>query len=76
VIEAQTPTDDGEYAELPDDAPDGPDLLRVRLAPTEARSFVRRAEALLAAGRPACPFCGQPLDPRGHFCPRGNGQVS
>jgi uncharacterized repeat protein (TIGR03847 family) len=48
----------------------------VRLAPTEARSFVRRAEALLAAGRPACPFCGQPLDPRGHFCPRGNGQVS
>jgi uncharacterized repeat protein (TIGR03847 family) len=76
VIEAQTPTDDGDYAELPDDAPDGPDLLRVRLAPTEARSFVRRAEALLAAGRPACPFCGQPLDPRGHFCPRGNGQVS
>lgn len=76
VIEAQTPTEDGEYAELPDDAPEGPDLLRVRLGPTEARSFVRRAEALLAAGRPACPFCGQPLDPQGHFCPRDNGRVS
>jgi uncharacterized repeat protein (TIGR03847 family) len=76
VIEAQTPTEDGEYAELPDDADDGPDLLRVRLDPTEARRFVEHAGSLLASGRPLCPFCGQPLDPQGHFCPRGNGKVS
>jgi len=75
VIEAQTPTEDGEYAELPDDADEGPDLLRVRLEPAAARAFVQRAEALLVEGRPACPFCGQPLDPTGHFCPRGNGQL-
>jgi uncharacterized repeat protein (TIGR03847 family) len=74
VIEAQTPTEDGEYAELPDDAEEGPDLLRVRIDAAHARGFVQRAEALLTAGRPACPFCGQPLDPQGHFCPRGNGQ--
>ena len=70
VIEAQTPTDDGEYLELPDDAEDGPDLLRVRIDVDHARRFVRRAEALLAGGRPACPFCGEPLDPTGHFCLR------
>jgi uncharacterized repeat protein (TIGR03847 family) len=75
VIEAQTPTEDGEYVELPDEADDGPDLLRVRLAPESARAFVRRATAVVAAGRPPCPFCGQPLDPQGHFCPRSNGQV-
>lgn len=75
VIEAQTPTEDGDYVELPDDAEDGPDLLRVRLAPERARAFVRRAAAVVAAGRPPCPFCGEPLDPQGHFCPRGNGQV-
>ena len=75
VIEAQTPTEDGEYAELPDDADEGPDLLRVRLEPAAARAFVQRAEQLLVEGRPACPFCGQPLDPTGHFCPRGNGQL-
>ena len=23
---------------------------------------------LLAGGRPPCPFCGQPLEPTGHFC--------
>lgn len=76
VIEAQTPTEDGEYVELPDDADEGPDLLRVRLEPDRARLFVRRAEALVAGGRPACPFCGEALDPKGHFCPRGNGQLN
>lgn len=76
VIEAQTPTEDGEYAELPDEAEEGPDLLRVRIDAAQARSFVRRAEALVASGRPACPFCGQPLDPQGHFCPRGNGHLN
>jgi uncharacterized repeat protein (TIGR03847 family) len=76
VIEAQTPTEDGDYLELPDDAQDGPDLLRVRIPADEARGFVRRAEALVSAGRPACPFCGQPLEPSGHFCPRGNGQLN
>jgi uncharacterized repeat protein (TIGR03847 family) len=74
VIEAQTPTEDGEYAEVPDDDPDGPDLLRVRINPADARSFVHAASAVLEAGRPPCPFCGQPLDPRGHFCPMRNGQ--
>lgn len=76
VIEAQTPSDDGEYAELPDDAPDGPDLLRVRIDPSTARRFVRHAETLLSAGRPPCPFCGQPLDPQGHFCARSNGRLN
>lgn len=76
VIEAQTPTEDGDYVELPDDADDGPDLLRVRLDPADARGFARRAEALVAAGRPSCPFCGQPLDPAGHFCPRNNGHLN
>jgi uncharacterized repeat protein (TIGR03847 family) len=76
VIEAQTPTEDGEYVELPDDAEEGPDLLRIRIDAPTARAFVQRAEALVVSGRPACPFCGQPLDPQGHFCPRGNGQLN
>lgn len=76
VIEAQTPSEDGDYVELPDDADDGPDLLRVRIDAATARGFVRHAEALVSAGRPACPFCGQPLDPQGHFCPRNNGHLN
>jgi len=48
-------------------------VLRVRLTPTDTRAFVARALKLVAAGRPPCPFCGLPLDPAGHVCPRQNG---
>ncbi len=47
--------------------------LRVVLTPQAARAFARRCGAVVSAGRPACPFCGQPLDPTGHICPRANG---
>lgn len=47
--------------------------LRVVLDPVTARAFARRCGAVLSAGRPSCPFCGQPLDPTGHICPRANG---
>lgn len=72
VIEAQPLGEDPEFAEVPDQAPTGPDLLRVRVEPARARDFIRRVGGLVAAGRPACPFCGQPLEPTGHFCPKTN----
>jgi uncharacterized repeat protein (TIGR03847 family) len=70
VIEAQPLTEEGGFAEVPDQAPDGPDLLRVRVDPSRARDFIRRAASLVAAGRPTCPFCGQALEATGHFCPK------
>lgn len=48
-------------------------VLRVTLSGSSARSFAKRALALVAAGRPPCPFCANPLDPEGHICPRANG---
>jgi uncharacterized repeat protein (TIGR03847 family) len=64
-----------EELEISDDDPDGPDLVRVRLTPMRARAFAERALRTIAAGRPPCPLCGQPLDPTGHLCPRRNGYV-
>jgi len=61
--------------EIDDSDPDGPDLVRARLTPLAARAFVERSLRTVAAGRPPCPFCGQPLDPTGHICPRKNGYV-
>jgi uncharacterized repeat protein (TIGR03847 family) len=49
------------------------DRLRVRLTPAATREFIERARRVVAAGRPPCPLCGQPLDPKGHLCPRHNG---
>jgi uncharacterized repeat protein (TIGR03847 family) len=81
IVEARArPQDDEEeesteQVEIPDDDPDGPDLVRVRLTPARARAFAERALRTVAAGRPPCPVCGHPLDPGGHLCPRRNGYV-
>jgi len=69
VIEAQPSIQDDSGAPL-DETVLASDLVRVRIGPGGARDFVRRAASLVAAGRPTCPFCGQPLDPGGHFCPK------
>lgn len=77
VLEARELTEDDEAAGegelIDDDEEDGPDLLQVRLTPASARGFIAQALRLVAAGRPPCPLCGQPLDPQGHLCPRRNG---
>ena len=69
----ETDEDEEEAEEAEDDDEEGPDVLRVRVAPLVAREFVARAVRVLASGRPPCPLCGEPLDPRGHLCPRRNG---
>jgi uncharacterized repeat protein (TIGR03847 family) len=78
IVEARAGTGEdpdqaAEAAELPDDDEDGPDLVRVRMSADVARAFVERTVHVLAAGRPPCPLCGEPLDPQGHLCPRRNG---
>jgi uncharacterized repeat protein (TIGR03847 family) len=62
-----------DAALLSDDEAEGPDLLRVRITGGVARAFTKRALAIVAAGRPPCQFCGQPLDPESHVCARSNG---
>ena len=76
LVEARAQDDDGEAIDPDDDDDeddDGPDLLRVRMTAAAARTFVARATQVVASGRPPCPLCGAPLDPRGHICPRRNG---
>jgi uncharacterized repeat protein (TIGR03847 family) len=78
VIQAAALTDDDDADDASvidavladDDDADGPDLIRVRLTPTEIRAFVAQAARVIAGGRPLCPRCGQPLDPQGHICTR------
>ncbi|MBF9131592.1 DUF3090 domain-containing protein [Plantactinospora solaniradicis] len=69
-VELGAGEDDVDEDEEPDD---DLDRLRVRLTPQAAREFIDRARRVVAAGRPPCPLCGQPLDPAGHLCPRHNG---
>lgn len=65
--------DEQDDASADPGAPLAGNSIRVSLTPAQARAFARRSNALVAAGRPPCPFCGNPLDPTGHICPRANG---
>jgi uncharacterized repeat protein (TIGR03847 family) len=66
VVEPGTPEE-----EIDDPEPE--ELLVVRMPAGLARAFSKRAQAVVSAGRPPCPFCGGPVDPAGHLCPRANG---
>ncbi|WP_344236139.1 DUF3090 family protein [Kribbella hippodromi] len=70
----------GDPAELEESDPvaaamesDDAEVFVVRITEEQARAFARRAVALVASGRPSCPFCGRPIDADGHICPRANG---
>ena len=77
VIEAAAVPEDGESsADDTDENPDGPDLVRIRIDGPTARAFVERATRVVAAGRPLCPRCGEPLDPQGHICVRPNAYLN
>ncbi len=84
VIELFPVTDETVVVDAEDDGSEDPvaeveigveanEVLIVRLEPAYARSFVQRAQSVVSAGRPPCQFCGNPLDPEGHLCPRANG---
>jgi len=49
------------------------EALVVTIPPTMAQQFTARARVVLGAGRESCQFCGNPIDPEGHLCPRANG---
>lgn len=66
-------TDETGLLDLPIDEPEPDEVLVVRMPAVQARAFAARAASVIAAGRPQCPFCGGPMNPEGHLCPRANG---
>jgi len=61
---------------LPTEDDDEPGLgasARLSMTREQAAALAIRGTELVEAGRPPCPLCGYPLDPRGHSCPRTNG---
>lgn len=50
-----------------------PSVARFWATPAQMRAFSIRGHEVVAAGRPRCAMCGEPIDPEGHFCPRKNG---
>lgn len=49
---------------------------RIAITREQAAALAIRGTQLVESGRPPCPLCGYPLDPRGHACPRTNGHAA
>src|SRR3954452_17730518 len=74
IAEEAVLVDLDEEAEAEDDDL-GPDAASARFGATreQVAALALRGTALVESGRPPCPLCGHPLAPRGHTCPRTNG---
>ncbi|MDP2291959.1 MAG: DUF3090 family protein [Actinomycetota bacterium] len=60
-----------EEGEPLDDDPDRGHV-RVFITRSQAHAFCEHAESIVAAGRPACIWCANPINPDGHICVRMN----
>ena len=72
VEEEDTAADPPQPVAEPEEV-EADEVFVVKITASYARDFVARTQALISAGRAACPFCLQPIDPAGHICPRSNG---
>ncbi len=76
LIEADVDEDEAgdDATEVLADATESVDRGHIRFYVTrgQADAFCEHADRVVAAGRPPCQWCGHPIDPQGHACPRLN----
>jgi uncharacterized repeat protein (TIGR03847 family) len=62
----------GEVDEAGEPIDDDRGHVRLYVNRGQATAFCERADEVIEAGRPSCQWCGLPIDPDGHPCPRMN----
>ena len=73
VVAQELVTRDEDEPEPSDDEDLDAGVARFSATREQAAALVARGVELIAAGRPTCSLCGNPIDPEGHVCPRMNG---
>ena len=63
--------DEGDDAPPPAEEEEGY-VARIYATRPQVRAMAAHGAGVVAAGRPLCELCSQPLDPAGHRCPRWN----
>ena len=77
LIELREHSDDEDEDEDDDTATSVPEreegyVARIYATRSQVRAMAAHGAGVVAAGRPLCELCSQPLDPAGHRCPRWN----
>lgn len=65
---ARLQLEDADAEEPAAEDPEDTELFVVRIPVGAARAFAARTREVVGQGRPACPVCGEPIDPEGHTC--------
>ena len=58
-----------------EDTEEDPPTLSCQATPQQCQALAEEIAHVVAAGRPTCPLCSQPIDPSGHACARANGHL-
>jgi uncharacterized repeat protein (TIGR03847 family) len=53
--------------------PEETSVVRFWCTRSQLRAMTRWGLEVSGRGRPLCPYCGEPMEPEGHFCPKRNG---
>lgn len=56
-----------------DKTPEDASVVRFWCTRAQLRAMSRWGMEITGRGRPICPYCGEPMEPEGHFCPKRNG---
>ena len=48
-------------------------VVRFYCSRSQAHALGQWGLEVASRGRPVCPYCGEPMEPEGHFCPKKNG---
>jgi uncharacterized repeat protein (TIGR03847 family) len=76
LIELREHSDDDDEDEDEEDSPaverEEGYVARIYATRPQVRAMAAHGAGAVAAGRPLCELCSQPLDPAGHRCPRWN----
>jgi uncharacterized repeat protein (TIGR03847 family) len=56
-----------------DDPEEENNLVRFWCTRSQLLAMCRWGLEVSGRGRPVCPYCNQPMEPSGHFCPKRNG---
>jgi len=71
--ESPSPEENLDPIEESEESEDEGNAVRFWCTRSQLLAMCRWGLEVSGRGRPVCPYCGQPMDPSGHFCPKRNG---
>jgi uncharacterized repeat protein (TIGR03847 family) len=73
VVSSEESPQDPDDPDEDQDSEEESSVVRFWCTRSQLLAMCRWGLDVTGRGRPVCPYCGQPMEPSGHFCPKRNG---